>query len=167
LQAINNLSNVEAIAAGENFSLALQNNGTIWSWGDDSTSQLGRDTSTATGTFSNLPAPVDTTLGLKSAVAIAADGGHALAIENQGKLWAWGDNSDRQLGIGKDKSGVTPTPVLYEKNQRLEELDHVKAIATGSNYSLALMADGSVLAWGGNERGQLGNRTQDPNTIHS
>ena len=55
-------------------------------------------------------------------------------------LYAWGDNSEGQLGNGTGTSSDVPVPVSI--------LSNVKAIAAGSFHSLALLNNGTVVAWG-------------------
>jgi alpha-tubulin suppressor-like RCC1 family protein len=89
--AISGLSNVVAVSAGMDHSLALKSDATVWSWGGNQYGQLGRDTLTAS------PAPVS---GLSNALAVAAGGGFSLALTDDGSLWAWGNNERGQLGNG-------------------------------------------------------------------
>ncbi|MEJ7616748.1 MAG: hypothetical protein WKF30_07230 [Pyrinomonadaceae bacterium] len=67
------LSNVRAIAAGEDHSLALKNDGTVWAWGRNDLGQLGNGEQTPSFT------PVRVS-GLTGAVSISAGGNHNLAI---------------------------------------------------------------------------------------
>ena len=65
---------------------------------------------------------------------------------------AWGQNLFRQLGDGSFESlSDLPVPV--------SGLQYVTAVAAGGRHSLALMADGTVMAWGNNSSGQLGDGT--------
>ena len=89
---------------------------------------------------------------LSNIKAIAAGGGHSLALDNNGTVWAWGYNGYGQLGNGS--SGAShPVPV------QVKNLNNIKAIAAGYNHLLALDNNGTVWAWGYNEYGQLGNGT--------
>src|SRR5258706_4636480 len=80
-----------AIAAGEQYSLALKTDSTIWAWGDNSSGQLGD------GTVTDRNSPVKIDFGYS---AIAAGYYHSLALKTNGTLWAWGDNSFGELGDG-------------------------------------------------------------------
>jgi alpha-tubulin suppressor-like RCC1 family protein len=65
---------------------------------------------------------------------------------------AWGSNAHAELGVGyQDTFEESPVPVLASSN--------VTALANGSEFSLALLSDGTVRAWGNNGRGQLGDET--------
>ena len=84
-------------------------------------------------------------LGVK---AIAAGGGHSLAVASDGTVWAWGSNDYGQLGDGTHTDRPTPVPV--------SGLTSVVAVAAGEEHSLAVKGDGTVWAWGRNYYGQAG-----------
>lgn len=131
------LSDVIAIAATSNQSLALKSDGTVWIWGGTSYSS-----------YFSIPTQVP---GLSNVVAISQGGGFSLAVEADGTVWAWGANGSGQLGDGTTTSRKVPVQVTG--------LTNVTAVAAGDNHSMALEADGTVWAWGYNEYGQLGDGT--------
>ncbi len=65
---------------------------------------------------------------------------------------AWGSNLSGQLGDGASGE-VAETP------QAVDELSEVSAISAGTRHSLALLRDGTIMAWGSNLGGQLGDGT--------
>jgi alpha-tubulin suppressor-like RCC1 family protein len=137
---------VVAIAAGYQNSLALKSDGSVWAWGRNDRGQLGN----GTGNDSVVPVPIS---GLASRVIQIADGDDfSLALRTDGSVWGWGNNFSGQLGNATRENLNTPTPVKGL-------VASVKAIAVGEGHSLALLANGSVLAWGKNTSGQLGNGT--------
>ncbi len=83
---------------------------------------------------------------------IAAGSQHALVLQANGSVWAWGFNHDGQLGDGTDVNRPAPVQVLKPGSGVIQ-------IAAGKFYSLALKKDGSVWAWGDNQWGQLGDGT--------
>jgi alpha-tubulin suppressor-like RCC1 family protein len=139
---VTGLKFVTAVAAGGRHSLALLANDTVVAWGANGLGQLG-DGST---TESSVPVAVQ---GLSGVTAIAAGGSHSLALLANGTVMAWGDNEAGQLGIGSSVEDAE-VPVA------VKGLTNVKAISAGTSYSLALLANGTVMAWGENESGQLG-----------
>jgi alpha-tubulin suppressor-like RCC1 family protein len=72
---------------------------------------------------------------LRNVAALAAAGGHALALKSNGTVVAWGNNH----------YGETAVP---------DNLSNVVAISAAEHLSLALKRDGTVAAWGGNYFGQ-------------
>jgi alpha-tubulin suppressor-like RCC1 family protein len=73
---------------------------------------------------------------------------HVLAVRSDGTLWAWGANTNGQLGDGTKVSKDLPNQIGVRTNW-------ARGFAGGS-HSLALRSDGSLWAWGPNTRGQLG-----------
>jgi uncharacterized repeat protein (TIGR01451 family) len=97
---------------------------------------------------------VVTGLGSGSGViAIAAGGTHCLALKADGSVDAWGENVTGQLG-NASISAFSRAPVAVDG---LGSGAGIIAIAGGVGQSLALKSDGSVLAWGFNHDGELGN----------
>lgn len=86
-------------------------------------------------------------------VAIAAGGGHSLALKADGTVWAWGWDSRGQLGQG------TQVPLTYSTVPiQVPALPGVRAIGAGPYQSFAITNSG-IFAWGGNDVGQLGDGT--------
>jgi len=102
--------------------------------------------------MTNRSAPFQVT-SVSDVFAVAGGGNHTLALTGDGRVWAWGDNSNGQLGDGTFRSRPQPVPVV--------QLTEGVAIAAGYGHSLALEQDGTVWAWGDNSSGQLGNGTTE------
>ena len=132
------------IAAGNGFSFALKTNGTVASWGDQGSGQLGNNVISASS--QRVP---QTVMNLSNARRVAAGEFHAVVLRADGTVVAWGSNADGKLGIGSI-GGQFPTP------QSVTGLSNVTAIAVGLDHSLARRSDGTVWAWGGNDVCQLG-----------
>ena len=76
---------------------------------------------------------------------------HSVYLRNDGTVWAWGRNSNGQLGDGTTIDRLTPVQV--------SGLSSMAAIAAGYDHTVALRNDGTVWAWGNNSNGQLGDGT--------
>ncbi|MGV1099632.1 RCC1 domain-containing protein [Thiovibrio sp. JS02] len=130
-----------AVAAGANFNIGLQSDGTLWAWGDNGAGQLG------TGDSSGRTIP--TQIGMGSYWTAAAAGqAHTLAIQADGTLWSFGANGSGQLGAGDTMARLEPSQIGSDNNWT--------AVAAGNGHSMALKADGSLWTWGDNLQGQLG-----------
>ncbi|MEU3567571.1 hypothetical protein AB0E96_03940 [Kitasatospora sp. NPDC036755] len=123
------------------------------SWGNNRSGQLGD------GTWADLRTTATAVLGLTSAevVKIAAGGfgaatGHGLALLTDRTVRSWGVNGSGQLGDGTVFSHNAPGQVTGLTAAATD-------VAAGGAHSLALLADGTVWAWGRNDHGQLGNGT--------
>lgn len=84
-----------------------------------------------------------------SVAEISASGDHHLLLQNDGRLWAWGDNYYGQLGNGEKYNQVAITSPVLVGNDFLH-------IATGQEFSAGIRRDGSLWTWGSNYQGRLG-----------
>jgi hypothetical protein len=147
------LTDIVAISAFNDSSLAVLGNGTVIGWGDYYRGQtavpsgltnvvsaeIGYDFAIALksdgtvtgwghGTAASVPA------GLASVVGIACGAQHALALKSDGTVVAWGDNTYGEASV---PSG----------------LGNVIQVTAGYYYSLALESNGTVVAWGSADGG--------------
>ena len=130
---------ISDIQCGNENTLILLQDGTVWTCGSNSYGQQAR-------TGGNVVSPVRID-GLSQIVQIASGFGHCLALRTDGTVYAWGRGSNGQLGDGKKKNRSTPEIV---------DLPEITYIACGGKYSLCVTQDGSVYGFGDNEYGQLG-----------
>lgn len=152
---------VSLIAAGARHSMARKSDGSVVAWGKNGTGELGN------GTTTNSLTPVAVSgLGAGSGV-VALSGnapplsllsvsgnGHSMALKSDGSVLGWGNNNSGQVGNFSITDQLTPVGVVG-----LGAGSGVTAIAAGGSHSLALKSDGTVLAWGNNASGQLGDGT--------
>jgi alpha-tubulin suppressor-like RCC1 family protein len=154
--SVSELSGVTALAGGNANSLALLQGGAAMAWGDNTYGQLGNG---ETGGGQGAPVAVKE---LGGAIALAAGGaGHSLALLSNGTVVAWGRNTRGQLGNGTTSNTDVPVPVCTlgataPCSEASQQLKGVIAIAAGYEDSLALLSNGTVVAWGDNEVGELG-----------
>jgi alpha-tubulin suppressor-like RCC1 family protein len=144
---------VSAVAAGEEFSLALLADGTVLAWGENEDGQLGDGTTTGPRTCgvgrTACSATAVAVRELRDVKAIAAGEHFALALLNNGTVMSWGENEEGELGDG-GTAEHSDVPVA------VHGLSGVTAIAAGEHDGLALLRDGTVMAWGSDQSGQLG-----------
>ncbi len=153
---------VTAVAAGGYYSLALTSTGAVLAWGYNADGELGDGNRTS----SDVPVKVKLPAGRK-VTAVAAGGllegvgadtvgpGHSLAVISTGAVLAWGYNADGELGDGNRTSSDVPVKVKLPAGRK------VTAVAAGELNSLAVTSTGGVLAWGGNNFGQLGDASYE------
>jgi len=132
-------SDWKAVAAGVRHSLAIKNDGSLWAWGANGSTQLGL----GDRTDRYLP----TRVGPDRDWAAVSAGSHSLAIKPNGSLWAWGSGEDGRLGLGADTFADVPTQVGSDRDW---------STACARVVSVALKQDGTLWTWGGNAYGQLG-----------
>ena len=149
------LAGVTAVDTTNVSSLAVLSDGSVMAWGLNSTAQL------CDGTKTNRALPVqmkndsDPSGYLTGVIAVATGAGFSLALRSDGTVWACGANGNGQLGDGTVIERLTAVQVK-EPADASGFLTGVAAIAAGNGFSLALMGDGTVRAWGGGTGGQLG-----------
>lgn len=151
-------ANISSIAANGKHSLAIAA-GKVWGWGLNGNGQLGQSSSsfgkaTSPVVIDNLPA-----VGI---AMVAAGGSSSYAVAKDGTLWAWGYNYNGQLGNNSTTSSYLPVQVLKAPGA---PLTGVVKVAAGIQHGLALLADGTVWAWGYNHYGQLGNNNTPDSSV--
>lgn len=139
---IQGLTNVKVISAGNNFSLAVRLDGTVWGWGanDKDKYQLG-----FIGQKSFKPIQIN---GLSNIKTVSGGTHHGVALDNTDKVWTWGSSLDGRLGRDGPYPSAGEVKTLSGKG--------IIAVAAGPIHSLAVDKDGNVWAWGSNYHKQLG-----------
>ena len=141
------LSGIIAVMGGEQHNIALKSDGTVWTWGSNHEDQLGDGNATDSYT------PVQVS-GLTSIVKLASRGYHSVAVRSDGTLWAWGWDEYGALGIGvADANYDYPVPV------EVPGVSNPIMVTAGFLFSVALMQDHTLMAWGNNEEGEIGDGT--------
>lgn len=133
-------------ASGERHSLLLLSDGTVHSCGDNSRGQLGR----RGAPLGDRPEQIKALETLHVSF-VSCGKEHSLAVCPKGRVFAWGADSEGQLGIEEFKE-IIFTP------KKIKTLNGVRIIqvSCGDYHSLALSEDGQVFSWGKNSQGQLG-----------
>jgi len=128
-------SNWVALAAGTTFAIGIKTDGSLWGWSFNPYHGLaGRQ---SIGSYTNPPTPIAPGTNWTS---VAAGSGHALALDSDGIVWSWGQNSFGQLGNSSTNWSTIPKPVGTNRN--------FTAIASTWFQSLALQSDGTLWQWG-------------------
>lgn len=74
---------------------------------------------------------------------------HTMVITESGEVYAWGDNSGKQLGQTSETTLLTPLLVKFDQGE-------LSLLATGSAHSIAVFKSGETYAWGASSCGRLG-----------
>jgi alpha-tubulin suppressor-like RCC1 family protein len=160
------LTGITSIAAGWDYGLAVQSpNGQVLAWGENRAGQLGQGDVDG-GSSHGAPLEVKgvgggTLTGAKQVAASNDDNGPcmgSLALMNDGTVRGWGCNEFGEAGVSPEQCKPCTTP------QAIPGLEHVKEIAGGFAFAMALLEDGTVEVWGQNRDGELGNGKIDDET---
>ena len=179
ISIINN--NIKAISAscGNEHTLILKNDNSVYAFGNNEEGELGLKDKTIKshkinkinfGKYSN------------QIIQISSGTVHNLALTNNGKVFAWGSSQGGQLGLPEEylinQPGFKENYFIYEptivhfnkncktnntnkqninNNEDLEENDDfIIKISSGEAHSIALSNKGNVYSWGFGSNGQLG-----------
>jgi alpha-tubulin suppressor-like RCC1 family protein len=135
---------VRQVSSGNDHTIAIMSDGTLWAWGNNSSGQLGDGTKLASSTPVKISDETDW-------AEINAGSAVSFAIKTDGSLWAWGENGIGQLAVG--------TLVAETKPKRVGTDNDWKSVSTSGSHTIALKSDGSIWGWGWNYYYQVGDET--------
>lgn len=176
-------TDVKSIAAGHDFSIAVMNDGSVYSWGRNYRGSLG------IGSYDEEFSPTKIE-SLANIDKVETWLGSCIALDAMGNIWTWRDNNFQQLGRQTSPSfEMDPIPGKVEdisniigiasgsrtyvitesyqviqfgyENSHLSNLSEVSQIQCSDDHQLALKLDCRVVAWGKNDYGQLGNGSNE------
>jgi len=149
------------IAAGDEHSMAIDDQGNLYTWGNGAYGRLGRGNTTN----SNVPVKISggvvsgssLTAGI-SLAQVAAGYLHSMAIDTQGNLHTWGRNNQGQLGRGNGTNSNVPVRISGGSisGSPLASGVIITRIAAGDTHSMAVDSQGNLYTWGDGGNGRLG-----------
>ena len=142
-----------SISAGGIHTVAIDEEGKAYTWGNNEVGQLG-DGTTTNSVFPICISDKENELKGKRIVDISAGYGHTVAIDEEGKVYTWGDNGDGQLGDGTTND--SPLPICISNKENELKGKKIISISAGGYHTVALDEEGKVYTWGDNYYGQLG-----------
>jgi uncharacterized repeat protein (TIGR02543 family) len=145
---------IKHVSSIGNHNLAITTNDRLFAWGRNNAGQLGDGTTVDKYTPTLIPF---TGLEVGETIEqISTGGSHSLVLTTNGRVYAWGWNSEGQLGDGTGDNKLIPTLISFTG---LEVGETIKQVSGGNAYSHALTTNGRVYSWGANWNGQLGDGT--------
>jgi len=145
-------TNWKQVAGGNTHIAAIKTDGTLWTWGNNGSGQLGINGGVPRST------PVTTILGGTNWKQVSCGRTHTAAIKTDGTLWLWGEGFWGGLGVNDITNRSTPVTTLLGGTDW-------KQVSCGYSYTAAIKTDGTLWTWGRNTYGQLGvNDTTDRST---
>ena len=141
------LPSVSTVSCGEFHTIAVCQDGSLWTWGRNNMGQLGH------GDCSDKHKLPKQVMGLAKKICIraAAGGQHSLVLTSSNKVYSWGCNIHGQLGLDKPAKTI-PSPDIVTTLRR----SFTCHIACGYSHCVALLSSEQIFAWGRNDCGQLG-----------
>ena len=128
-----NDSNIQ-VSLGYKFSLALKQDGTVWSWGQNNDGELGL------GNTTEYSEPQQITDIKEKITDVKTGYYHSIALTEKGEVYTWGYNGNGQLGNGTREDSLVPVKVTGLKN--------VTKVNAYKYMTIALTQNGEVYAWG-------------------
>jgi alpha-tubulin suppressor-like RCC1 family protein len=147
VQTVSGGTNWRMVACGGYHGSGIKTDGTLWTWGFNSSGVLGTNDTTARSS------PVQTVSAGTNWKQISSLTQLMAAIKTDGTLWLWGLGGNGQLGIGS--AGYRSSPV-----QTVAGGTNWKQVSVGATWVAAVKTDGTLWTWGYNGDGQLGDNTQ-------
>jgi alpha-tubulin suppressor-like RCC1 family protein len=144
------LGGITKVVAGEGTSYAIGAGGVLLAWGSNANGGLGNGT-TAGQSLTPVAVP-----GLSGVTTVATSASETLAaVSPAGTMWSWGTNpyGYGATGNGTTTPNYTPAPT---------SLSGVTQLAASDLNGAAVLASGTLMTWGANNAGQLGNGSKDP-----
>jgi uncharacterized repeat protein (TIGR02543 family) len=142
------IDNVKEVSLAEDYAIILKRDGTVYSVGSSYFGRLGTGGSIDDpnrGGYVQVISQIET---LKNVVAVSVSKEYALALKEDGTVWAWGRNNYGQLGDGTLNSSSNPIQVLLANK--------IKKIVAGENTSFAIDETGFLWGWGRNSNYLIG-----------
>jgi len=134
------------ISAGYQHNIVVTDKGQVFSWGESLRGKLGHDI-VGNDHIPPNPVPLPESLFITNA---CAGGDHSMLLDDKGRVYSFGANTDGQLGLGHEKDQSSPKLILHISDIKIEK------ISCGGDHNLVLSDSGEAYSWGWGEYGQLG-----------
>ena len=135
-----------SVSCGKYNMFAIDSNYALWAWGNNQNGVMGAQRPSVVLT----PVKINTTLNFKKVCASNSGNSVIGAIDENGKLWMWGDNAYGQLGNGTYGSTPITTPALVNNDTNW------CSVYCSDDHTVAIKTDGTLWGWGKNNLGQVG-----------
>ncbi|CAI5507255.1 unnamed protein product [Closterium sp. Naga37s-1] len=136
---------IKHIACGDCHCIAVDANGTAFSWGRNQNGQLGL------GTLDDALVPTQiTALAGVPLRMVAAGAEHTAAAAEDGRLYGWGWGRYGNLGLGDRLDRKLPEQVTAIESERIAQ------VACGWRHTIVVNGDGRLFTFGWSKYGQLG-----------
>jgi alpha-tubulin suppressor-like RCC1 family protein len=148
-------SPVQTVAGGTNWlqvscgyyhTAAIKTDGTLWTWGDNTSGKLGDNTA------SHKSSPIQTVAFGTNWKQVSSGSYNMAAIKTDGTLWTWGQGPNGNLGDNTAVSKSSPVQtVTFDTTW--------KQVSAGTGHMIGTKTDNTMWSWGLGTSGQLGDNT--------
>jgi len=147
---------IKSINLGEYHGIAVTSNNRVFTWGNNLKGQLGD------GSNVNQSTPTEITnqfnLTTNETIELMSLGiSHSIVVTSEERVFAWGDNSNGQLGDGTNVNQSSPKDITSQFN--LVSQEKFRLLSLGESHSTLLTTYGKIIIWGDNVDGKLGDNT--------
>jgi alpha-tubulin suppressor-like RCC1 family protein len=134
------------VSAGGFHTAAVRTNGTVWSWGNNTSGRLGDNTAT------DKSSPVSVVGGFTDWCQVSVGYEHSTAIRTNGTIWSWGLGSSGRLGDNTNVTRSSPVSVVGGFTDWCQ-------VSVGVCHTAAVRTNGTIWSWGNGCFGILGDNT--------
>ena len=147
---------IMSVGAGEFHSAAIDSEGNLYTWGENSAGKLGDGTDVDKATPVKINGKGDIPENAKI-ISVSAGEYHTIAIDSEGNLYTWGNNNSGQLGDGTETNRKVPVKINGKGD--IPKNAKITSVGAGEFHSAAIDSEGNLYTWGRNDSGQLGDGT--------
>lgn len=141
IKMIENIGNILKITSGTYHALFLDNNGDVFSFGNNNLYQLGL----GDREYRDVPTKIENIPKIRD---ICSGSYHSILIDVEGSCWSFGSNYYGQLGLGDTRDRLKPT--------KIENILPIRSAICSFNYTILININDTVYSFGHNNEGQLG-----------
>jgi len=144
------------LAAGDDFTCGLSDEGEAFCWGEDRAGALGNGSQERGEGSSATPVRV---AGSRSFDSLTVGAGHACALDGNGRAWCWGDDGAGRLGVSgpqvrcEEADGTRP---CRSEPVRAAAALRFRTLSAGGAHTCGITVEEELFCWGSNVEGQLG-----------
>lgn len=151
------------VSMGNLHTCAISDDNKGWCWGKGEYGQLANGESGDAGIQSEYPSQISAPANLGrdlSLTQISSGVFHSCGLDDENKIWCWGDNEYGQLGTRNNELANLPTKIDHDPLELGNELNFT-AVSSGNYHSCGLDTENKIWCWGYNQSGQLGISNND------